>query len=207
MKRLFFSALLAFGSSLGWSQVGSFPSATQLPSPPQTNASQLSFTNRAGQVFSAEQLTTQLQQLRNVVDQTLPALSAFNEQFATNGAGSLGTRIGSILSGVLDRTNASSGQTSSGWTNVLGVLGGLLNTNAPNALDPNTLNQLRTLQNDLQPIPGILQALNVSGSSNTPTSSQVISRAPETQTNQYGNPNNQPPVGGSQGSPPTPTGR
>jgi hypothetical protein len=194
MKKILSISALVVISALGQAQFATNSNPPSIPQtsqsiPNQTNASQLSFTNRSGQVFSAEQLTTQLQQLRTVVDQTLPVLSAFNEEFATNAAAdnaSLPNRIGSILSGIMTRTNSTSGQSSTGLTNAIAILNGLLNTNAPGSvtMNPNTLNQLVTLQNNLQPIPGILQALNVGGAPSTPKPSDVISSRSADRTNQ-----------------------
>src|ERR1043165_6081730 len=47
----------------------------------------LTFSNRMGQTFSPNDLASQLQNLRGVVDQTLPLLSAFNENYSNSVTG------------------------------------------------------------------------------------------------------------------------
>jgi hypothetical protein len=144
------------------------------------------FSNNLGQTFSANQLAAQLQTLRNVVDQTLPMLTAFNEN-ASNSAGGGKSTVGGALSGIVsdvlhrnqNNQNSSStytGQGSSTASNLLSVLHGLLNNN-PNGATGTTPNpqDLVTLQNDLQPVVSVLQRLNVNANPN-----------PMTTPNQYG---------------------
>lgn len=139
---------------------------------PETNRlglGDLSFTNRAGTVFSADQLAAQLQNLRSAVDQTLPVLTAFNETFSNaNGSSStLSGTLSGLLSGALNRyaqnTNAS-GQTSSQLTNLLAGAQRLLSTNSTGSasVNANTLRDLVSLQGQLQPVESTLQSLNVS---------------------------------------------
>src|SRR5438105_13056890 len=61
------------------------PSQTYSPQNYSSNTNQaqargMSFSNRVGQNFTPQDLAMQLQNLRAIVDQTLPVLSAFNEQ-------------------------------------------------------------------------------------------------------------------------------
>jgi len=144
---------------------------------PETNRfglGDLSFTNRAGTVFSADQLAAQLQNLRSAVDQTLPVLTAFNETFSNaNGSQTLSGTLSGLLSGALNRnagqsTNAS-GQTSSQLTNLLAGVQRLLTTNSTRSasINANTLRDLAGLQGQLQPVESTLQSLNVSGVTNS----------------------------------------
>jgi hypothetical protein len=147
-------------------------------------ASSVVFTNSAGQTFSVDDLASQLKNLRSAVEQTLPILSAFTQSYSNSSAGnkSLTGKLTDFVSGALDRngqqTSGSSGQTSSTVSNAVGVLRGLLNKNNSNAtastaspsVDANTVHQLGSLQNELQPIIPTLQQLNVE-SSNTGNSS------------------------------------
>jgi hypothetical protein len=158
----------------------------------------ITFSNRFGQAFSAQDLAAQLQNLRSAVDQALPILTAFNEHFSNSVAGgyqSVGGALSGIVSGVLNRNQASgqnsSAQNSMSATNLLALLHGLLNTNSNGATgaSPTTYQDTVTLQNDLQPVATLLQRL-VPGAYPNPTGSP------------YNNPN-----GTSQNPPLTPTGR
>ena len=134
------------------------------------------FTNRSGATYSTEQLASQLQSLRSVVDQTLPAVMAFTEtasNSATSGRSSIAGTFSQILSGVLNRntnqtTSAPAGGISSQGTNVVGILQGLLTTNVPGstAVNAEALRNLASLQAELQNVSATLQKLNVGGSTN-----------------------------------------
>ena len=132
------------------------------------------FTNRSGASFSTEQLATQLQNLRSTVDQSLPMVTAFTEtasNAAPSGARSLAGTVTQILSGVLNRnsgqTNSAAG-TSTGGTNILGTLQGLLTTNSASStsFSADALRDLASLQAELQNLSTTLQKLNVSGGTN-----------------------------------------
>lgn len=169
------------------------PAATATP-PPNT----LTFTNSSGQSFTVDQLAAQLRNLRAVVDQTLPLLTAFNQSAAaTSSSQGLAGRLEGLVSGALSRNGAGSPTVANLLTSLRGMLG-TTNTTAPGT-DAKTAQDLATLQNDLQPIPSLLQSMNVgSGSSSSmPNPSQVIS-AP---ANAGYNATNAP------GTAPTPTGR
>ena len=143
--------------------------------PGPTNASAISapgITNQFGQAYSATELANQLTALNAAVQQTLPALAAFNAQVASAGTsrgGQLANAISGVLSGALHHgTNQNGTATSSGYgiTNVTQALNGLLstNTNANNpaaaSVDSQTISQLRQLQTDLAPVASLLQALH-----------------------------------------------
>lgn len=186
MKGLVIVLVALFGSLVGYGQ-NQPPGTISQPSPatPDTNQSSqpsptnllsqsnLTFTNSAGAVFSVDQMAGQLQNLRQAVEQTLPMLTAFTQTYsnaATTGKGTLGGAISGILSDVLKRdTNAaSSGQGSSQKTNLMAVLQQLLTTNAPAStpVNPGTFQDLIALQKRLQPIPSLLETLNVGGTTN-----------------------------------------
>ncbi len=135
----------------------------------------LTFTNASGASYTVEQLAGQLQRLRSVVDEVLPSLAAFIETYSNSvpaGQRGLTGTISGILSGILNRNTNSSAGTTQGGTNLLSALRGLLTTNAPAASIPsaatqNTYAEILNLQNELQPIPSILQKLNVTGTAGT----------------------------------------
>ncbi len=127
------------------------------------SSSLTTFTNRSGQLYTAEQFASQLENLRAAVEQTLPMVQAFNEDFAARNPSS------QSLSGVLSRFIGGNGNGQGGGTttNFLGILSSLLNTNRNNntaSASPTTVRDLQSLQKDLEPIPGLLQALNVPNS-------------------------------------------
>ena len=138
----------------------------------------LTFSNRLGQTFSADDLATKLQSLRSAVDQALPALTAFNENYSNNVVTGSRPSVGGALSGLVSdvlHKNQSAGQNSpnaQGGTfsasNVLSVLRGLLNTNSVGASGstPGNAQDLIALQSDLQPVLAVLQRLNVGPSIN-----------------------------------------
>jgi hypothetical protein len=133
----------------------------------------LTFSNRLGQTFSADDLATKLQNLRSAVDQALPALTAFNENYSNNVVTGSRQTVGGALSGLVSdvlHKNQSSGQNSSSGqggvlsaSNVLSVLRGILNTNSTgvSGATPGSAQDLVALQSDLQPVLAVLQRLNV----------------------------------------------
>ena len=157
------------------------PSQTYSPQNYSINTNQpeargMTFSNRSGQNFTPEDLASQLQNLRTVVEQTLPILSAFNEQSSnatSAGTQSVGGALSGIVSDVLHR-NRSTGQenvASQGSlraSNLLAILHGLLNTNSTSTATASPANpqDLISLENDLRPVASLLQRLNVSGNSN-----------------------------------------
>jgi hypothetical protein len=149
-------------------------SPTESIAPIETNRfglGNLYFTNRSGAVYSADQLAAQLQNLRSAVDQALPVLTAFSENFSNaNSSQTLTGTLSGLLSGVLNRsanqsTNAS-GQTSSQLTNLVAGLQRLLTTNATGSvsINANTVRDLVALQSQLRSVESTLQSLNVGGS-------------------------------------------
>lgn len=125
------------------------------------------------------QLIGQLQGLQAAVARTLPVLTAFNSKQSqgTNGQPGIAGRMASILAGVLGRNASTNGPSSSG--NATGILGGILSTNSGPAgtvsLDPNTLNELKTLQENLQAVAPALRNLvgtSSSGESSAPGTPQ-----------------------------------
>jgi hypothetical protein len=130
------------------------------------------FSNRLGQSFSTESLVAQLQNLRSVVDQTLPLIAAFNESYSNSAAPATRPTVGGALSGIVSdvlRRNESNqqgysgAQNTFGTTNLLTVLRGLLTTNANGTAGapPANAQDLLALQASLQPVAAILQRLNV----------------------------------------------
>jgi hypothetical protein len=209
------ASLVLFHSAAGWAQLGTTPPlvpstnsqpSTQTNQPPAGGT--LTFTNQSGQTFTLADLDQQLQDLRASVEQTLTMLAAVNTNLSSASlSGRVGSSIGSILEGVLSKdrrsdNNATPNESSSGvsnvGSNVVGLLQGLFNTNATRSATVNaaTLNELRRLQSELEPIPGILQALNVAPG---PNNSRLDTVADPTLTN---NPSQSQPPGGL-----SPTGR
>ena len=129
------------------------------------------FTNRVGQVFSPEDLAVQLQNLRAVVDQTLPILSAFNEQYSnsvTAGGQNARGALSGIVTDALHRNQTQTPAQANGnlnalaATNLLSILPGLLSTNSTGAVgaSPGNVQDLVALQNQLQSVEPLLQRLN-----------------------------------------------
>jgi hypothetical protein len=146
--------------------------ATNLP-----GSTSITATNQTGQTYALGDLTGQLTSLKTAVEQTLPALTAFNSRFANANAGSSrGEELANAISGVLSRAlNKNSNQNSSasgtGFTNFTQALNGLITTNSTASsgatnLNPATLSQLRTLQTQLTPVLATLQNLNLRESTN-----------------------------------------
>jgi hypothetical protein len=200
MKRtLLFSALMAaiYGGSApaqttpAPGSVITAPGSQTTPgsqtAPGQPSSSFLTFTNPAGGSFSIDQLDSQLRNLQATVEQALPMLTAFNNQFG----GSTGSQsIGSVLSRVFNRDgDASQSQGTSGntATNWLSALGGLItgNTNASSGgLNQTTLAQLSTLQKQLQPVAQTLQSLNLGTAAGQSPAGTISSRTPAS-TNRF----------------------
>lgn len=144
------------------------------PPPTTANTNQFgtpggaTFSNQAGQSFSAEQLASQLQNLRTAVEQTLPTLAAFNQSYSNSVSGGTDGTVSGLLSRALNRDQpnnpAPAGQTSLTFSNLVGALANLLSTNHTGAttMPQNTIRDLEALQNSLQPVVPILDRLNVS---------------------------------------------
>ncbi len=128
----------------------------------------ITLTNTAGGAFTVEQLGSQIQSLRTMVEQTLPMLTAFNERYAASQPGAtLGRTIQNIFSG---NKNQQGGRTAgTEITNVLAALGALVSTNQNQSVSPNTLQDLATLQKDLQPVQQVLQNLSFTTSGTNQT--------------------------------------
>lgn len=138
----------------------------------QPTAGGVMFSNRFGQTYSANELAAQLQNLRSIVDQTLPLLSGFNDAYSNSISGGRQT-VGGALSGIVSdvfHRNQQPGQTTGtsqgafSTTNLMAVLHGLLNTNSAGAAGtaPGNAEDLKALETALQPVASILQRLNVS---------------------------------------------
>jgi hypothetical protein len=169
------TVLLAFALSAFSALAQSSPvpgSSPAYPPQPYSNTNQLgsstaTFSNQAGQNFSVNQLATQLQNLRTAVEQTLPALAAFNENYSNSVSGGNGS-VSGLLSRALNRNQPASttpGQNPSTFDNVVNALANLMTTNRTHqgAVPENTGRDLATLQSDLQPVLAILNQLNISG--------------------------------------------
>jgi hypothetical protein len=174
--------------------VASLSASAQTSGASTAAAANLTFTNSAGKSYTVDNLATQLQRLQQAVDETLPVLTAFNETFgATNTTTVTGSRtlVGSLsnaVAGVWQRrsnrdTNTlaatptdSSTKGKTYVTNAVAVLRDLLApsggtasaTAATSSLDNNTVQELVTLQTNLQPTASILKDLHL-GTTNTLT--------------------------------------
>jgi hypothetical protein len=148
------------------------PAPGAATSPNQVGSSNLSFTNSAGGVYSVDQLAGQLQNLRASIDQTLPMLTAFTQTYSnavSGGKTTVSGAISGIISKVLKETNApnATAQNAAWGTNLLAALQQSLNRNAPApAATPTRAEDVAALQQQLQPVPGMLQRMNVGGSTN-----------------------------------------
>ena len=164
--------------------VNSRPPTEGGSAPPVTDGGALTFTNSAGATLSAADLVRDLRALQSDIDRVLPSLTAFNQQHGAAASQGLTGILSRILGG---RTNANSGSTSPGATNIVGGIDQLLNTNAAASaqalLNPETLRRLQELEMQLRPVPELLQTLN--GTSLPPEG--TIGRVPNA-TNQYGRP-------------------
>ncbi len=166
---------------------------------------ELTFTNRNGSTYNMADLTSRLQQLRTAVDQALPLLSAFNENFSNTASTQPGGLAG-VISGIFSGRSSGNSQDHSGsstrrspaLSNIVGALQGLLGTNAAGSrlagptVNTNTVHDLLALESELQPVASVLRNLNLNNGGTTPSSS----------TEQPSTPRNN----GSQQLP-TPTGR
>jgi hypothetical protein len=151
----------------------------------------MTYSNRLGQVFSADDLASKLQSLRSSLDETLPALQAFNEQFSNSVAASSQQGVSGALSGIVSdvlHRNQPAGQNSTATTqssfntsNVLAVLRNLLNKNSSTGTTatPANAQDLANLQRDLQPVLADLQRLNVGPSVNPTTTPNPTGNLPE----------------------------
>ena len=143
--------------------------------PPITNApGNLTITNQFGGTLSLTDLDAQLANLKTDVERTLPMLAAVAGQSGVSPAQSrsqqLANAASNFVANALGRnpnqtTAIPPGENSPRLTNFAGFLHGLISTNTGGAggvsLDPNTVNLLATLRNDLQPVLSILDNLNV----------------------------------------------
>ena len=141
----------------------------------------LMITNAAGGTFALSELEAQLANLKADVERTLPLLSATTGQ-APNANLSRGQELANaasnILARALSRTNQNNALPQGGTSsrNFAGFLRSLISTNTGGgggvSFDPNTLNQLATLQNQLRPVLSTLETLNlasVGGVTNQPS--------------------------------------
>jgi hypothetical protein len=175
-----FTAWLASAQTPPPGTISRAPSSTT-ESTNQLGLGSLTITNRSGQTYSGDQIQSQLRDLHRAVEQTAPALTAITETYSNSVAGaqpSVAGGIAGVLGGILNRnTNAAgtSGQASSGKTNLLGgILQGVLAANAATnsasaSANPSTVRDLVALQEHLQAITPILQRLDVSTNTLTPT--------------------------------------
>ncbi|HTL59732.1 MAG TPA: hypothetical protein VL361_28940 [Candidatus Limnocylindrales bacterium] len=163
-------------------QVISSP-ATSPVQVPTVGPGNLMITNSTGGTFPLSQLDAQLATLRADVEHALPLLSAVVSQ-APNTSLTRGQELANAASNLLARalgrnTNENSGLPAGGlsprMTNFAGFLRGLISTNTGGgggvSFDPNTINQLITLQNELKPVLATLDSLNVAsvgGATNQP---------------------------------------
>lgn len=150
------------------------------------------FSNKSGTVFSVDQLANQLRNLQSSIDQTLPALTAFNESFTGNSGESIGGALSNLVTSVLKKNNnTSSTQIPAAVTSLISAMRGQGNVGST-SIPANATKDLITLQNDLQPITGIFQDLNPGGATANP--SQIIS-SPANAATTNGTPRNLAPTG------------
>lgn len=130
-----------------------------------TNAATQGIPSSANTNAALESLVGNLQSLRSIVDQTLPGLSALNQQFGQQSQGLAGA-LENVFSRNKTNPNSSTGQQ---ITNVLSALGSLVNRNGQQTptLDQETLRNLATLEKDLQPVQQVLQTLNINSANQT----------------------------------------
>lgn len=181
IKQTLFLVLVCCGATVGSAQTSPVRNPQDYVYPGNPNNNQpgvggLMFSNRVGQTFSANDLASQLQNLRSSVDQTLPLLSAFNENYSNSVTGNrqtVGRALSGIVSGVLERNqpagqNNGGNQSALGATNLLALLHGLLSTNTTGAVSaaPSNAEDLKVLETDLQSVVAVLQRLNVSPAPN-----------------------------------------
>ncbi len=141
----------------------------------------LSFTNSAGQRYTVNQLAGSLQNLQGAVNQALPLLSAFNENYSNTVSANQGTLAGAIsgiLSGNRNGASQQGATNSSRLSSLLGALQGMLgNTNGPaTAVNTNTVNGLLALQGELQPVVSTLRSLNLQPYATSTTSTSPGNR-------------------------------
>src|SRR4051794_6461021 len=83
MKKICLILVAVFLVTSLWAQAAPPGTISRAPSGSQSGTTQIgsgnTFTNRSGASYSTEQLASQLENLRSVVDQTLPAVMAFTE--------------------------------------------------------------------------------------------------------------------------------
>jgi hypothetical protein len=182
MKRIFsslVSVMVMLTASSVLCQTASNPPPESIISAPRTatnvlGAQTLSFTNQAGTHFTIADLENQLQRLQGIVEQTLPTLMAFDTNFGSAATGSSAAEtLGGVLSKVLSKnqgknesenTSQSPSTGSKVTSNLVGVLRGILSTNNTSnsvSINPNTVAQLRALQQNLQAISSNLNNLNI----------------------------------------------
>src|SRR3954451_13881881 len=133
MKRILISAFVGVASMslLSLSALASQDVDTNQVS----GGSTLTFTNSAGQVFSAAKFADNLKNLRSAIEQTMPMVAAITES-QTNAAHktssqdkTLTGKVTDFVSGAIKEDKNSSSQSSSGSSKVVGALRGLLKTN------------------------------------------------------------------------------
>jgi hypothetical protein len=185
---------LALSALSAFAQSEATPGYRPQASSSSNQAGASTFSNQTAQTFSVDQLASQLQNLRTAVQQTLPSLTALNQNYSNSVSGEVGGAVSGLLSRALNRNQqnnvTSAPQSSLTVSNLVGALANLLSTNRNGGtpMPQNTLRDLEALQNSLQPVVAILDRLNVSNLS----------------TNQFATPYNNTPLSTNRL---TPTGR
>ena len=141
------------------------------------------FTNSAGQVFSAAKLADNLKTLRSTIEQTMPMIAAVGEQTNSNTANkssSLTGKVEDFVSGAIKRDqNQTTAQNESASGKVVDALRGLLKTNSNNtaaasSTDQSTLQNLSKLNDQLKSVLPTLDQLNVTASSGASANGSVL---------------------------------
>src|ERR1051326_1495914 len=105
-RMLLWTAVLAVSSAVAQTPIGqqriSSPAPTNSIAAETNQFGGASITNQTGATYALNELAGQLGNLRTAVEQTMPALAAFNAQFATNNVASSGSQeLAGAISGVL----------------------------------------------------------------------------------------------------------
>lgn len=139
--------------------------------------SSMTFSNRSGAMFSIDQLAAQMKAVQAAVDQALPTLAAFNEDFVAGNPGansSLGGTLSNLLSGVLRQNNNNNSPGAS--TPVINLMTALRqNSKGVIPSSANVPRDLQSLQTELTSVQQIFQNLGVVGGIYSSPGSQVIS--------------------------------
>ena len=189
MKRIVLLSLVTMSTTAVFGQTRPLtePEPQPFPGSSTNDASRSAATNASTASVSVDKLARDLRELHTLVEQTVPALSTFNQNFATSAPSSgdlLAGAISNLVSGVLNRNqnqNATStpAQTPPLLAELVARLRGYSDANSIGLAATNALQELVSLETNLQFTASLLRDLI--GSTNAASSpSQVISSSPQT---------------------------